>query len=211
MDLAALKYDERGLVPVVVADGHDGSVLTLAWANREALERTIETRETYLYSRSRAQLWHKGETSGNTQRVMEIVADCDGDAVLYRVEPHGPACHTGADSCFHEPILQLDGEDDVATFVRAIAHLRATLIERKSASPDESYVAKLYAGGVDRIGKKIGEEATEVVIAAKNDDTEELVWEASDLIFHLLVLLEERGVSLARVGEHLLKRAKPKA
>ena len=210
MDVNQLKFDERGLVPVVIADGRDGSVLTLAWANREALERTIETRETHLFSRSRRQLWRKGETSGNTQRVVEVVADCDADAVLYRVIPEGPACHTGARSCFHDAMLETDGDEDVTAFARAVAHLRSVLVERKTASPDDSYVAKLYAGGVDRIGKKIGEEATEVVIAAKNDDSEELVWEASDLLFHLLVLLEERGVSIARVGEHLLKRAKPK-
>lgn len=209
MDLAKLTYGADGLIPVVIADDTTGAVLTLAWANREALQRTLEHRETYLYSRSRKALWHKGESSGHTQRVVEVVADCDGDAVLYRVEPHGPACHTGAPSCFHDEILARDGDDPLA-FVRAIAHLRTVLRERKSASPDESYVAKLYAGGVDRIAKKIGEEATEVVIAAKNDDTEELVWESSDLLFHLLVLLEERGVSLERVGEHLLNRAKPK-
>jgi phosphoribosyl-ATP pyrophosphohydrolase/phosphoribosyl-AMP cyclohydrolase len=210
MDLERVRYDERGLVPVVIADARDGSVLTLAWANREALERTMATRETHLFSRSRGELWRKGETSGNTQHVVEVIADCDGDAVLYRVVPSGPACHTGADSCFYDSLLSPESDEDVTAFVRAVAHLRSVLIDRKPASPDESYVAKLYAGGVDRICKKIGEEATEVVIAAKNDDSEELVWEASDLLFHLFVLLEERGVSLARVGDHLLKRAKPK-
>lgn len=210
MDLAAVTFDERGLVPVVIADARTGDVLTLAWANREALERTAATRETHLYSRSRAALWRKGETSGNTQRVVEMRADCDGDAVLYRVVPNGPACHTGTDSCFNTTLLAREDGDDAAAFVRAVAHLREVLVARKTAAPEESYVAKLYAGGVDRIGKKIGEEATEVVIAAKNDDPDELVWEASDLLFHLFVLLEERGVSLARVGEHLLNRAKPK-
>lgn len=210
MDLAAVTFDERGLVPVVIADARTGDVLTLAWANREALERTAATRETHLYSRSRAALWRKGETSGNTQHVVEMRADCDGDAVLYRVLPKGPACHTGTDSCFNAALLPREDGEDASAFVRAVAHLREVLVERKTAAPEESYVAKLYAGGVDRIGKKIGEEATEVVIAAKNDDPDELVWEASDLLFHLFVLLEERGVSLARVGEHLLNRAKPK-
>lgn len=210
MDLAAVTFDERGLVPVVIADATTGDVLTLAWANREALERTAATRETHLYSRSRKSLWRKGETSGNTQHVVEMRLDCDGDAVLYRVVPSGPACHTGEATCFHTTLLETDDLDDASAFARAVVHLREVLVERKSASPDESYVAKLYAGGVDRIGKKIGEEATEVVIAAKNDDPDELVWEASDLLFHLFVLLEERGVSLARVGEHLLSRAKPK-
>lgn len=210
MDISALAFDERGLVPVVIVDARTNDVLTLAFANRDALERTVATRETYLFSRSRNELWHKGATSGNTQHVVEMVADCDNDAVLYRVIPNGPACHTGAESCFHHSLLESDGSDDGRAFVNAVAHLREVLVARKSASPDESYVAKLYAGGVDRIGKKIGEEATEVVIAAKNDDPEELVWETSDLLFHLLVLLEERGISLARVGEHLLRRAKPK-
>ncbi|HEY9085336.1 MAG TPA: bifunctional phosphoribosyl-AMP cyclohydrolase/phosphoribosyl-ATP diphosphatase HisIE [Candidatus Tyrphobacter sp.] len=205
MELGALKFGEDGLVPVVVADAHDGDVLTLAWANREALERTLATGETHLFSRSRKRLWRKGEQSGYTQRVVEVVADCDGDAVLYRVVPNGPACHTGAVSCFHEPMLPRTSND--GDFLRAVAHLRRVLRERKTAAPEDSYVAKLYAGGVDRIGKKIGEEATEVVIAAKNADDDELVWEAADLFFHLLVLLEARGVPLDRIGTQLLERA----
>ena len=208
MELAELKYDERGLVPVVIVDAANGEPLTLAWANREALERTQSTRETHLYSRSRAKLWRKGEESGNTQHVVQMLSDCDGDAVVYRVDPCGPACHTGERTCFHNELLPLDdGTNEVAAFVDALTHLRSVLKERKKASPETSYVAKLYAGGVDRIGKKIGEEATEVVIAAKNDDDEELVWEVSDLLFHLTVLLEHRGISLARIGEHLLGRA----
>lgn len=206
MELGALKFGEDNLVPVVIADAQSGDVLTLAWANREALERTIATRETHLFSRSRQKLWRKGEQSGNTQRVVEIVADCDGDAVLYRVVPSGPACHTGAISCFHDAVLGSDSTD--GDFLKAAAHLQRVLRERKTAPPEGSYVAKLYAGGVDRIGKKIGEEATEVVIAAKNSGDDELVWEAADLFFHLLVLLEARGISLDRVGAHLLERAR---
>lgn len=173
MELGELKYDERGLVPVVIVDAGSGEPLTLAWANREALELTQSTRETHLYSRSRQSLWRKGEESGNTQRVVEMLADCDGDAVVYRVEPAGPACHTGQQSCFHNELLPLEGER-VSQFVGALTHLQRVLRERKNASPETSYVAKLYAGGVDRIGKKIGEEATEVVIAAKNDDDDEI-------------------------------------
>lgn len=206
MDIAELKWNADGLMPVVISDAATGAVLTLAWANREALDKTLTTRQTHLFSRSRNALWRKGETSGNTQRVVEVVADCDADALLYRVEASGPACHTGATSCFHNVVLAADGESASDTFAKAMAHLESVLAQRKIDPPEGSYVAKLYAGGVDRIGKKIGEEATEVVIAAKNDGDDELVWEASDLIFHLLVLLAERNIPLAKVGDHLLNR-----
>lgn len=208
MSIDDVVFDERGLVPVILSNADTGDVLCLAWADRAALEETIVTRQTVLFSRSRNARWRKGETSGNTQRVREVVLDCDGDAVLYRVEPAGPACHTGAPSCFCSPLLATD-RTEFGPFVRAIAHLDRVLESRRESAPADSYVGKLFAGGVDRIGKKIGEEATEVVIAAKNDDVDELVWESSDLLFHLLVLLRERGVPLERVGEHLLQRAKP--
>jgi phosphoribosyl-ATP pyrophosphohydrolase/phosphoribosyl-AMP cyclohydrolase len=206
-----LKWDADGLLPVVIADARSNAVLTLAYANREALERTIAERSTYLYSRSRQELWHKGETSGNTQEVVSVAYDCDGDALLYRVIPSGPACHTGAESCFNNVIVSRSNDPDPVegrTFTKAIAHLEQTLENRKSADPESSYVAKLYAGGVDKIGKKIGEEATEVVIGAKNASHDELVWESADLIFHLLVLLKHTGVSLDDVGAELLRRAK---
>lgn len=206
MDIDELKWNADGLMPVVIADAATGAVLTLAWANREALEKTLATRQTHLFSRSRNALWRKGETSGNTQRVVEVVADCDSDALLYRVDASGPACHTGATSCFHNVVLAADGESADDTFAKAMAHLEDVLAQRKVDPPEGSYVAKLYAGGVDRIGKKIGEEATEVVIAAKNDSDDALVWETSDLIFHLLVLLAERNIPLAKVGDHLLSR-----
>jgi phosphoribosyl-ATP pyrophosphohydrolase/phosphoribosyl-AMP cyclohydrolase len=207
-----LKWDAAGLLPVVIADARSNAVLTLAYANREALERTIAERSTYLYSRSRKELWHKGATSGNTQEVVSVAYDCDGDALLYRVIPSGPACHTGAESCFSRVIVS-PSNDPVEgtsrnTFTRAIAHLEQTLENRKTADPESSYVAKLYAGGVDKIGKKIGEEATEVVIGAKNASHDELVWESADLLFHLLVLLKHTGVSLDEVGAELLRRAK---
>ncbi len=218
MQLDRIEWNADGLVPVVIADARTNEVLTLAWANREALERTLATRSTHLYSRSRAALWHKGESSGNTQQVVSIAYDCDADALLYRVIPSGPACHTGAQSCFHNillspPVLRSPSKETPkdGAFTEAIAHLEAVLEERKGASPDSSYVAKLYAGGVDKIGKKIGEEATEVVIAAKNASSEELIWESSDLLFHLLVLLKHLNVPLDAVGAHLLSRAYPPA
>ena len=208
MDLESLKWDERGLIPVIIADAGSGAVLTLAYANREAVERTIAERSTYLFSRSRAKLWHKGEASGNTQTVVDVTADCDGDALLYRVLPSGPACHTGAQSCFHNPLTAQTPPESYANFVRAVAHLEDVLERRKGADPESSYVARLYSGGVDKIGKKIGEEATEVVIAAKNQSHGELVWETADLLFHVLVLLKSANVPLDDVGGELIRRAK---
>lgn len=206
MSIDELAWGESGLLPVVITDADTGDVLTLAYANREALQRTLAERSTWLYSRSRGELWHKGATSGNTQTVASIAYDCDADALLYRVRPAGPACHTGARSCFTGVLLEDDAP--VPTFERAIAHLRETIAARRGAPPETSYTAKLLADGVDRIGKKIGEEATEVVIAAKNDDPAELAWEVADLFYHTLVMLEHRGVALDAVGAELLRRAK---
>ena len=209
--LPEVAWDADGLAPVVIADATTAAVLTLAYANREALERTLATRSTWLWSRSRGELWNKGATSGNTQRVVSVSVDCDGDALLYRVVPNGPACHTGAATCFTQTI-PLDGAErspEGAAFASAISSLARTILSRKTHPVEGSYTAKLFAGGVDRIGKKIGEEATEVVIAAKNADRGELVWETADLLYHALVLLAERGVSLDEVGAELSRRAKP--
>jgi phosphoribosyl-AMP cyclohydrolase / phosphoribosyl-ATP pyrophosphohydrolase len=207
MTLDGLKFDEHGLIPVCIVDARSGTLLTLAYANREALERTIATQETHLWSRSRKRLWRKGEESGNTQRVVAIDADCDGDAVSYRVIPKGPACHTGAQSCFHDSLY---GSDDATAgaFVRAVDHLERTIASRRGADSEKSYVARLFEGGIDRIGKKVGEEATELVIAAKNKARGEIVWEAADLIFHTLVLLAEEGISLDEVGAEFQRRAR---
>ncbi|HTW82811.1 MAG TPA: bifunctional phosphoribosyl-AMP cyclohydrolase/phosphoribosyl-ATP diphosphatase HisIE [Candidatus Sulfotelmatobacter sp.] len=209
--LPEIAWGADGLVPVVIADASTGAVLTLAYANREALERTIATGSTWLWSRSRRALWNKGESSGNTQRVVSISVDCDADALLYRVVPAGPACHTGAPSCFATtvPLPGAGDAPDGAAFAGALANLARTIAARKANPPPGSYTAKLFAGGVDRIGKKIGEEATEVVIAAKNDDRGELVWETADLLYHTLVLLAERGVALDEVGTELSRRARP--
>jgi phosphoribosyl-ATP pyrophosphohydrolase/phosphoribosyl-AMP cyclohydrolase len=206
-----LRWGADDLLPVIISDATTGAVLTLAHANREALERTLATGSTWLWSRSRAELWNKGATSGNTQRVVSVSIDCDGDALLYRVIPAGPACHTGTVSCFTRT-LPLEGAEeapDGATFASALAALARTIASRKAHPIEGSYTAKLFAGGVDRIGKKIGEEATEVVIAAKNDDRAELVWETADLLYHTLVILAERGVGLDQVGAELSRRAKP--
>jgi phosphoribosyl-AMP cyclohydrolase / phosphoribosyl-ATP pyrophosphohydrolase len=206
-----IRWDADGLAPVVIADATTGAVLTLAYANRDALEKTLATGSTWLWSRSRNELWNKGATSGNTQRVVSVSVDCDADALLYRVIPNGPACHTGAASCFATTI-PLEGAEDApegAGFATAVSALARTIQSRKAHPVEGSYTAKLFAGGVDRISKKIGEEATEVVIAAKNADRGELVWETADLLYHALVLLAERGVSLDDVGAELSRRAKP--
>ena len=207
--LERVNWNADGLVPVIIVDERSGAVLTLAYANREALERTLATHATWLYSRSRAKLWNKGETSGNTQRVVSVAVDCDQDALIYRVIPNGPACHTGAATCFTEVIpLELSGgAPEAARFTASLVALAQTIAQRKIDAPEGSYTAKLFAGGVDRIGKKIGEEATEVVIASKNADRGELVWETTDLLYHVLVLLAERGVTLDEIGDELARRA----
>jgi phosphoribosyl-ATP pyrophosphohydrolase/phosphoribosyl-AMP cyclohydrolase len=205
--LTAVKWNAEGLVPVVLVDARTNAVLTLAYANREALEKTVATKSTWLYSRSRAELWNKGATSGNTQRVVAI--DCDSDALLYRVIPAGPACHTGAPTCFSEvvPLAGAESSPNGAHFAEAMLALASTIADRHEHPPEGSYTAQLFAGGIDRIAKKIGEEATEVVIAAKNEDPKELIWETSDLLYHTMVLLAERGVTLDQIGDELARRA----
>jgi len=216
MTIEELAWGENGLLPVVIEDAAGGGVLTLAYANREALALTLAERTTWLFSRSRGRLWKKGETSGHTQAVVDVRYDCDADALLYRVHSHGPACHTGTASCFSDTLLgdpaagdaSAGDEWDGGEFARALERLAATIAARRTASPESSYTAKLLAGGIDRIAKKVGEEATEVVIAAKNGAPDEIAWEVADLLYHTLVLLEERGVSLQAVGSELLRRAK---
>ncbi|RIH90418.1 Phosphoribosyl-AMP cyclohydrolase [Calidithermus terrae] len=214
MNLGDVQFDERGLVPVVVQDAHTGEVLTLAYANREALAQTLLTGYSTFWSRSREELWVKGATSGNRQKVLEVVLDCDHDAVLYRVEPQGPACHTGARSCFHNPVpgAQAEGPGErVPPLGEVLETVYRTIQQRLRDLPEGSYVAKMHQAGLDRVLKKVGEEAGEVIIAAKNADAGELSWEASDLLFHLLFTLAELGLSpddLARVlWERHAKRA----
>ncbi|WP_457638075.1 bifunctional phosphoribosyl-AMP cyclohydrolase/phosphoribosyl-ATP diphosphatase HisIE [Oceanithermus sp.] len=205
MNLDDVKFDERGLVPVIIQDAASGEVLTLAWANREALEKTLETGQTHLYSRSRQKLWKKGETSGNVQDLVEMRLDCDADAVLYRVIPHGPACHTGARSCFHNPITP----ETTPPLGWVLEQVWRTIQDRLEKMPEGSYVARMHAAGLDRVLKKIGEEAGEVIIAAKNPDEGELAWEASDLLFHLMLVLAERGMNLGDLARVLNERHQP--
>lgn len=203
-----IRFDANGLVPVIAQDATTGAVLTLAYANREAVEKTVETGEAHYFSRSRQELWRKGATSGNTQRLVEMRLDCDGDALLYRVEPRGPACHTGEDTCFFTPLAggeDVDaGTDGKGTLGGMIDALAGTIAERHREMPEDSYTAHLLRRGTDRVAQKVGEEAVEVVVAALTD--ERLAEEAADLVYHLLVLLEERGVGVGEVGKVLRDR-----
>ncbi|MFN2527221.1 MAG: bifunctional phosphoribosyl-AMP cyclohydrolase/phosphoribosyl-ATP diphosphatase HisIE [Candidatus Baltobacteraceae bacterium] len=209
MELADLRWDEHGLLPVVIQDATSGAVLTLAHANCTALEETLRTKQTVLFSRSRNALWRKGETSGNTQAVQSISYDCDADALLYSVIPQGPACHTGEPTCFHNTLYGTSAQPN--DFSQAMLLLQDVLRARKTHAPADSYVAKLLRGGPDAVCKKIGEEAAEVIIAAKNSDPAEQIWEAADLLFHLLVLLTLQDIPLERIGTELLGRHERKS
>lgn len=208
MNLEDIKFDPQGLVPVIVQDGRSGQVLTLAYANREAIQQTLQTRRSTFWSRSRKELWVKGLTSGNTQEVLEVVLDCDQDAVLYKVIPSGPACHTGAESCFHNPITEAS---DHPLLGEVLEKVYRTIQSRIAELPEGSYVAKMHQGGLDRILKKVGEEAGEVIIAAKNHNREELAWEASDLLFHLLFTLAELGMQPEDLAKVLWERNQTRA
>jgi phosphoribosyl-ATP pyrophosphohydrolase/phosphoribosyl-AMP cyclohydrolase len=207
--LEQVRFDERGLVPVIVQDARTREVLTLAYMNEESLEKTLETKETWFWSRSRSSLWHKGETSGHTQRIRDVLVDCDQDALVVLVEPSGPACHTGARSCFFE---ELEGAGDAESMEDskdsgAVLQQLYLLIEsRRLERPEGSYTTYLFDQGLDKILKKVGEESSETIIAAKNDDPVALTREACDLLYHLIVLLVERGVTLKQVSYELAER-----
>lgn len=195
LDPSTLRYDDRGLLPVVVQDAGSGAVLMLAFANREAVELTLSTGEAHFWSRSRQSLWRKGETSGNTLEVVEVTADCDGDALLVRAIPAGPACHRGTRTCFEPNPARLE-----------LGWLAAVLEERRSADPDKSYTARLLRSGVERIAQKVGEEGVETAIAAVAGRKDRVVSESADLLYHLLVLLQASGVEPGEVAEELLRR-----
>ncbi|MGE6515150.1 bifunctional phosphoribosyl-AMP cyclohydrolase/phosphoribosyl-ATP diphosphatase HisIE [Lysinibacillus sphaericus] len=201
-----IKFDDIGLVTAVVQDANTKEVLTVAYMNKESLDKTIESGETWFYSRSRQELWHKGATSSHTQKVVSIKADCDGDALVIEVLPAGPACHNGTTSCFTE-ILQ---ENAKVGSVGIIPELMKIIEKREQEMPDGAYTTYLFDKGIDKICKKVGEEATEVVIGAKNRDAEEVKWEAADLIYHLLVLLQEQKVNFFDVLHVLEKRHEEK-
>ena len=217
----------NGLVPAIVRDARSGAILTLAYMNEESLQRTIDTGETWFWSRSRNKLWKKGDTSGNTQRVVDIAADCDRDALVVSVIPAGPACHDGSPSCFRdvpEPTGHSERSeepegtggtsraaqppDPSRTLGMTLQALESVLRQRREQRPSGSYSAYLFESGLDKILKKVGEEATEVVIAAKGENTERVVSEVADLVFHLSVLLVERGSSWNDVAAELEKRVR---
>ncbi|MFC4322428.1 bifunctional phosphoribosyl-AMP cyclohydrolase/phosphoribosyl-ATP diphosphatase HisIE [Litchfieldia salsa] len=201
-----LKFDQNGLIPAIVQDATSKEVLTLAYMNEESLQKSLETRQTWFYSRSRQELWHKGATSGNTQNITDIKYDCDQDALLVLVQPEGPACHKGNYSCFPESILDDEPKETDADRFAIINELEQIIAEREAERPEGSYTTYLFKEGVDKILKKVGEEASEVIIAAKNRDPEELKWETADLLFHLLVLLREQKLPLDEVLNALQKR-----
>ncbi|MGF2617833.1 bifunctional phosphoribosyl-AMP cyclohydrolase/phosphoribosyl-ATP diphosphatase HisIE [Rossellomorea vietnamensis] len=205
-----IKFDENGLVPAVVQDASTKKVLTLAYMNAESLRLSMEKGETWFYSRSRQELWHKGGTSGNTQRIIEMKYDCDQDAVLVEVEPKGPACHKGSESCFEESIYRAEkGTSQTGSEGSSILSTLEKLIsERFEERPEGAYTTYLFEEGIDKILKKVGEEASEVIIAAKNRDQEELKWESADLLYHLLVLLKEQDLPLNEVLLTLEERHK---
>jgi phosphoribosyl-ATP pyrophosphohydrolase/phosphoribosyl-AMP cyclohydrolase len=211
--LSAVKFGADGLVPVVTQESRSGDVLMVAYANREALDRTLSTGLAHYFSRSRGRLWQKGETSEHVQRITEVRLDCDGDAVLYRVEQTGPACHTGRRTCFSTVVWRTGGQTDgTAAEVEedpgghVLSRLVRVIASRAAERPDGSYTTRLLNGGVGKISQKVGEEAVEVVVAANSEDDERLASEAADLLYHLVVLLQARGVPLDAVLQELEER-----
>ena len=201
VEFSKLKFDERGLIPAIVQDVRTREVLTLAYMNAESFARTVETKETWFWSRSRNKLWHKGETSGNTQKVVELLLDCDGDAIVVLVDPAGPACHTGAQSCFGSA-----GTAQLITTDQLLDRLYDLVKEREKTRPADSYTSYLFNQGLDKILKKLGEESTETIVAAKNNEDERLISEVADLVYHLIVLLVARGISLDQIRAELMRR-----
>ena len=200
-DIKKLKFDEKGLIPAIVVDAVTKKVLTLAYMNEESLKITMEKKLTCFWSRSRKELWLKGETSGNYQHVVSITADCDYDALVIEVEKDGPACHTGSESCFNDRVYT---NEELKEF--SLDGLMGLLKGRKETLPEGSYTTYLFQKGVDKILKKVGEECTEVIIAAKADDKKETIYEIADLCYHVMVLMTEQGITLDDIHKELASR-----
>ncbi len=198
IDVEKLKFDEKGLIPAIVTDAKSGKVLTLAYMSRESLEISLEKKLTCFFSRSRNELWLKGETSGNYQHIVSITADCDYDAIVVKVNKDGPACHTGEESCFHNTVY---GEEPFS-----LEGLMKLIEGRKTEKKDGSYTTYLFEKGLDKILKKVGEESTEVIIAGKAEDKKETVYEIADLTYHVLVLMIQMGISLDDIYDELASR-----
>ncbi len=201
IDVNQLKFDEKGLIPAIVVDSVSKKVLTLAYMNKQSIEITMEKKLTCFYSRSRNELWLKGETSGNYQHVVSITADCDNDALVVVVEPDGPACHTGNDTCFYNTLWE---NDELKEF--SLSGLVKLIEGRKKEKTEGSYTTYLFEKGIDKILKKIGEECTEVIIAGKADDKKETIYEIADLAYHTLVLMIQMGISLEDIHRELASR-----
>lgn len=203
MNIDDLKFDERGLIPAIVQDYSTKKVLMMAYMNKESIKLSIEKGETYFYSRSRNELWHKGETSGNTQIIKSISYDCDMDTLLIQVKPKGPACHTGNMSCFYRNVY---GKRDEEINELILDKLYKRIKNRKNNPLEGSYTNYLFDKGIDKILKKIGEESTEVVLAVKNNSNEEIIYEVADLIYHIMVMMVDRGIKLEDIYGELEKR-----
>ena len=201
LNIDDLKFDEKGLIPAIVADAESGKVLTLAYMNRESLKISLEKELTCFFSRSRQELWLKGETSGNYQHIVSVTADCDGDALLVLVNKDGPACHTGEESCFYNELFR--SENNHAFHLDGLMEL---IRGRKGQPQEGSYTSYLFDKGLDKILKKVGEECTEVIIAAKGEDRAETVYEVADLTYHVMVMLIEMGISLEDIRKELASR-----
>ncbi len=201
IDINTLKFDQNGLIPAVVVDSITKKVLTVAYMNRESLEISINKGLTCFYSRSRNELWLKGETSGNYQHIVSVTADCDKDALVVVVEKDGPACHKGTDSCFTNPVFQ---SQELQEF--SLNNLYDMLVDRKKTKPEGSYTTYLFEKGIDKILKKVGEESTEVIIAAKADDKAETIYELADLMYHAMVLMVEMGITTEDIHRELASR-----
>lgn len=218
IELDNINYDEKGLVPAVVQDAKSKEVLMVAYMNKEALNKTLEAKKAWFYSRKRKSLWQKGETSGNFLEVKDIFYDCDEDTLLLEVNPKGPACHTGHNSCFYRSLMQnqepiccncSDAEDDINENPTKILNELVEVIDsRFTEKPEGSYIAKLYTGGRERILKKVGEEAAEVVIASMSQNKDETIYETADLVFHLLIALRYDGITIEEVMTELERRRK---
>ena len=203
IEVSELKFDKDGLIPAIVTDADSGKVLTLAYMNRESLAISLEKKLTCFWSRSRQELWLKGETSGNYQHIVSITADCDGDALVVKVHKDGPACHLGTDSCFSRPLLQSE-EEETEPF--SLDTLYQLLLSRKKELPEGSYTSYLFQKGLDKILKKVGEECTEVIIAGKGGDRAEAVYETADLAYHVLVMMVELGITPEEIRAELASR-----
>lgn len=206
-----VKWDAAGLVPAIVQDARSKEVLMLAYMNRESLRKSVETGQTWFWSRSRAELWNKGATSGNTQQITSLKYDCDGDTLLVEVIANGPACHTGESTCFYRTAAEVAATSTgsgsgAADRFKVLAELEQLIAERYTERPEGAYTTYLFEKGLDKILKKVGEETAESIIAAKNGDNDELRYEVSDLIYHLLVLLRERNLPLDEIMQELERR-----